>query len=306
MSGRLKNESGFALILTLILTVLMVTVVVEMIHQVYVDTSLSRGFRDGQQASILAESGVTGGIKLLQSGLSGRSYTALSDRWATPLKLDDEVGELEIAVSEESAKININDIAQSQTLEMLKRLGKRLQLSEEIWPAVVDWIDNDDTPLSGGAESAYYHTLKPPYSARNSKLLSVSELSLIKGFTPEIVGRLRPYLTLYSDQANMPLATVNINTASKEILAALDERIDERMAEQIIERRRLQPFKDPSELSKVSGMEVIAIGLGGRISVKGNLFKITATARVKDTAREVAAIVRLSAGTAEIMSWQEY
>ena len=58
MMGRLKNESGFALILTLVVTALMVAVVVEMIHQVYVDTSISRGFRDRQQASVLAESGV--------------------------------------------------------------------------------------------------------------------------------------------------------------------------------------------------------------------------------------------------------
>src|ERR1035437_2203398 len=112
MMRRLKSESGFALILTLVVTALTVAVVVEMIHQVYVDTSLSRGFRDGQQASILAESGVTGGAKLLQMALSGRNYTSLSDRWATPLKLDDEVGSLEITISEESGKININGLVQ--------------------------------------------------------------------------------------------------------------------------------------------------------------------------------------------------
>ncbi|MDD5286013.1 MAG: type II secretion system minor pseudopilin GspK [Desulfuromonadaceae bacterium] len=312
MIGRLKNKSGFALILTLVVTALMVAVVVEMIHQVYVDTSLSRGFRDGQQASILAESGAAGGARLLQMALSGRSYTALSDLWATPIRLDDEVGWLEITISEESGKININGFVQPNgeyepfTLAALQRLGKRLQLPGDIWSAVADWIDSDDLPRSGGAETPYYRTLKPLYSAHNGKLITITELSLVKGITPQILGKLRPYLTLYTDQAGAPVSTVNINTAPKEILAALDDRIDDRTAELILEERSLQPFKSTGELSRVPGMDTVAPGLVGKISVKGNLFKITAVAKVKDSARTVEAVVRLSGRYPEFLSWQEY
>lgn len=312
MKALLKNESGFALILTLVVTALMVAVVVEMIHQVYVDTSLSRGFRDGQQASILAESGVTGGAKLLQFGLSGRSYTSLSDRWATPLKLDDDAGSLEITISEESGKINVNGLIQPNgeydpfTLGVLQRLGTNLQLPAESWGALADWIDSNDMPRSGGAESPYYRSLKQPYTASNRKLMTLSELSLIKGITPELSVKLRQFLTIFSDQAGAPISTVNINTANKEVLVALDSRIDERLAERIIEERRLQPFKATSELSRVSGLDTIAIGLLGKISVKGNLFKITSISKVKDSARTVEAVVRLSGGTPEFLMWQEY
>lgn len=310
MTGGLKNESGFALILTLVVTALMVAVVVEMIHQVYVDTSLSRGFRDGQQASILAESGATGGAKLLQMGLSGRPFTSLSDRWATPLKLDDEAGSLEITVSEESGKININGLVQQNgeydafTQGALQRLGRRLQIPVDIWPAVADWIDIGDIPRSGGAESSYYRSLKPPYGARNGKLTTLTELSLVRGVTPEILGALRPYLTIFSDGSPQP--TVNINTAPKEILAALDDRIDDRMAERIVQERSIQPFKAQGELSRVPGLDTIATGLGGRITIKGNLFRITSVARVKDSGRTVEAVVRLSSGVPEFLSWQEY
>ena len=313
MTGRIKNEAGFALILTLVVTALMVAVVVEMIHQVYVDTSLSRSFRDGQQASILAESGATGGARLLQMGLSGRSYTSLTDRWATPLKLDDDSGSLEITVSEESGKININTLVQPNgdyepfTLAMLKRLGTRFQLPEETWSGVADWLDGDDLPRSGGGESSYYRSLKPPYSTGNRTLMTLAELSLVRGITPELLGKVRPYLTIYTDQANSPLATININTAAKEVLAALDDRIDVRMVERILEERRLQPFKLTGELSsRVPGMESIATGLVGKISVKGNLFKIISVARVKDSGRTVEAVVRLSGGAPEFLSWQEY
>lgn len=310
MMGRLKNESGFALILTLVVTALMVAVVVEMIHQVYVDTSLSRGFRDGQQASILAESGATGGAKLLQLGLSNQTYTSLSDRWATPLKLEDEAGSLEITVSEESGKININGLVQQNgdyepfTQKALQRLGAHLKLPEDVWGAVADWIDSDDLPRSGGAETPYYRTLKPPSSARNGKMMTLTELSLVKGVTPEIFGKLRPYLTIYSDS---PLPTVNINTASPEVLAALDDRIDKRMADRIVEERQLQPFKFPGELSsRVPGMVTIATGLVGKITVRGTIFRITSVARVKDSARTVEAVVQLSGGAPVFLSWQEY
>lgn len=312
MTGRLKNESGFALILTLVVTALMVAVVVEMIHQVYVDTSLSHGFRDGQQASILAESGATGGAKLLQMGLSGRSYSSLSDRWASPLKLEDEAGSLEIVISEESGRININGLVQPNgeyeptTLAALQRLGARLQLPGNIWSAAADWIDSDDLTRSGGVETPYYRTLKPAYSARNGKLLTITELSLVKGITPELLGKLRPYLTIYSDQSGSPLSTVNINTAPKEVLAALDDRIDDRMAERILEERHLQPFKSTAELSRVPGLDTVAIGLVGKISVKGSLFRIISVARIKDSARTVEAVVRLSGGEPEFLSWQEY
>ena len=48
-----------------------------------------------------------------------------------------------------------------------------------------------------------------------------------------------------------PLSPVNINTASKEVLAALDDGIDDRMAERILEERRLKPFQNPGELSRI-------------------------------------------------------
>ncbi len=303
----LKDKSGFALVLTLVITALMVALAVEMMHQVYVDTTLSRGFRDGQQASILAESGATGAARLLQLGLSGQGYTSLTDKWATPFKLDDEIGAIEIAVSEESGKINLNALVQPNmefepfTLAMLKRLGKRLELPDELWGALADWIDSDDLPRSGGAESPYYQNLKPGYTARNGKLLTLAELSLVKGFTPEVVSKIRPFVTVFSDQAG-----ININTAPKEVLAALDDRIDDRMAERILEERQLKPFKSPAELSRVAGLEAVSIGLIGRVTVKGGLFRISSIARVKDAGRAVEAVVRLSGGAPEFLSWQEY
>lgn len=311
----MKSEKGFALVLTLIVTALMVAVLVEMIHQVTVDVSISRSFRNGQQASLLAESGVTGGTKLLQMSWQGKEYTSLSDAWATPIKLDDEVGSIEITIAEESGRLCINDLVQPNgaldppdILVALKRLGKRLQIPDTDWYSLADWIDADNSTRSNGAETPYYQTLMPPYSAHNAKLTTIAELSLIKGFTPEIIVALRPFVTVNFDHSAKVISPVNVNTAPKEVLMALDDGIDERMAERFLEERRLKPFLQPGDLSRIPGAEAISQNLVPKVSVKGTLFKITSVARVKETARTVEVVLRMSDGTGqpETLSWQEY
>lgn len=306
----MRNNCGFALLLVLVVTTLMVAVVSELIHQVYVDVSISRGFRDGQQASLLAESGVYGGIKLLRISLQNKDYSSLTDQWALPNRLDDEAGNIEIAIVDEGGKLNLNALVQPNgeldtlTYPALKRLGKQLELPEALWDAVADWIDSDGQPRPNGAETPYYQSLRPPGSARNAPLSSLTELSLVRGMTLEMQTRLQPYLTVFSTRAGAPVSQVNINTAPREVLMTLDDDIDERMANRIMEERRLKPFKAPGELSRISGAEMLSNRLTGKISFKGTLFRITSTARVKDAVRTVEAVVRPDDAT-PILSWQE-
>lgn len=304
----MMGRKGFALVLTLVITALMVAVTAELIHQVYVDTSLSRGFRDGQQASLLAESGIAGGKKLLQLTLSGQDYSSLSDKWAQPFKLDDESGSITITAIDESGKICLNDLINPDntyypfTQNALLRLGNQLKLPENLWPALADWLDIGDETRSNGAESSYYLTLKTPYRARNGKLATMTELLMIKGFTPEVVAKLKPFVTVYSEQ-NGAKSKINVNTAPKEVIIALDKGIDERLAARILEERRLKPIKNVYELSRISGLETIAPGLVGYTSSKGTVYTISSVAKVKDSIRTVEAVIRLAD---EILFWQEY
>jgi len=300
-----RGEKGFALVLTLVVTALMVAVTAELIHQVYVDISLSRGFRDGQQASLMADSGVTAGIKYLKFQFSGE-YSTLFD----PLKQDDETGTIEIQAVEESGKINLNILVGSNgvfdpvTHDALKRLGKRLDIPEDVWNALADWLDSNDNQNSdGGAETLYYQTLKPPYRARNGKMTSLAELSLVKGFTPEIIARLKPFVTVYSDQL---IQKININTAPAEVIAALSDSLttDHSMVERIIAERRLNPFKKTDSISRIPGGAAVATKLADTLIYKGTVFRIISISKVKDSARTVEAVVRWD--DEKYFSWQEY
>lgn len=306
---RLQSNKGFALVLTLVITALMVAVVVELVHHVYVDSSLNHSFKDGQQASILAESGALATGQLLKKGLENQASSSLTDKWALPFSINDETGSLTITVLEESAKFNLNALVTPNgeldpfTADCLKRLGKQLKIPDENWMALADWIDSNDQPRIGGAESAYYQTLTPPYTAHNGMLSTFAELSLVKGFTPSMLVLLGQFTTIYSGAGQTQ--QININTASKEVLMALDSQIDSRLADNIIEKRRLKPFANSSELGSIHGMEALSQSLQGHIVVKGTLFRVISIGTVKDTSRTVEALFFI-ADTSKIVSWQEY
>ena len=159
----MKDERGFALVITLIITALLVALCVEFADEVFVDTSARANFVAAQQASLLAESGVNGGIKLLQLTLANQSFSSLLDPWARPLEIDDETGHLSVTMEDESSKLNFNQIFGSTgrpvfpvNYEIATRLLKKLGHSPDLLDALADWVDGDDDPHPAGAESTYY------------------------------------------------------------------------------------------------------------------------------------------------------
>ena len=123
------------------------------------------------------------------------------------------------------------------------RLFRKLQLpAGDLCDAVADWVDENDTPKPGGGETPWYSSRKPSFPAKNARLDTFEELALVKGFSSEVMEKIRPFITVYAE--NSVAAPININTAPKEILIALDERISDALADQIIDYRKSTPFKD--------------------------------------------------------------
>lgn len=110
-------------------------------------------------------------------------------------------------LSDESSRINLNT-ASKETLE-------RLTGFRDVASAILDWRDPDSLVSPGGAENEFYQSLSNPYPCRNGPFQSVAELLLIKGMTSDLFQEIQSKVTVE------PSGTVNINTASKEILGAL-------------------------------------------------------------------------------------
>ncbi|MCM2357235.1 MAG: type II secretion system minor pseudopilin GspK [Geobacteraceae bacterium] len=316
----MRGEKGFALVLTLIVTALLVALTAEFVNEVYVDTSARRNFVDGQQASLMAESGLEAGKKLLQYGVAAQEYSSLADleRLALMLQIADEQGTIQVTCEEESGKLNINAIVDSFGKDTIyrpiaERLFKKLELQPELLDAVADWIDSDDDPRPDGAETPYYQALKPPYGAKNGSMETFEELRLVKGIDGKTLERLRPYLTVFPDDPNSPTSPININTAAKELLASLDEKMTDDLAERIIDYRKTTPLKTSTELgNKVSGMEALSLALASNNRIKqqekGAVFRLISRAEVSETVRIIEAVVRVSSQGSQptVLYWREH
>jgi general secretion pathway protein K len=231
------------------------------------------------------------------------------------LKLNDERGELLLAIEDESGKLNLNYVAppngeleKSFTGDATGRLFRSLKIEawKDLVDALADWLDINYYPHPGGAETDYYSKLTPPYAAKNGRLDTVEELALVKGFSGVAMETIRRYVTVYPDSPSAPTAPVNINTAQKEVIAALDDRISEDLAKRVLEYRTSTPFKNPAELAKVPGLETIATGLLTNISVKGSVYRLRSEGRVQDVSRTIEAVVRLGNTKPQFLYWREY
>ncbi len=307
----MREESGFALVITLIISALLVALVTEFIQEVYVEASLGKSYADAQQASLMADTGVSGGIKLVQTVLAGQEYSCLQDRWASPIEMEDDRGSLRVDISEENAKLNLNSLVfPNGTLnepyyDMAMRLCKNLKLPAELLDTLADWMDTNDEPRPGGAESSFYLSQPGAYQAKNAALDTFDELRLIKGFDEKTIIALNPFVTVYGDATSAQFSTININTAPPEILAVLDAGMDSTKVARILEYRKTTPLKSPAGVTGISGLETIGMRLQGKIGVKGTIFRIHSRARVNETTRIIEALVKIDGNQSSVLYWRE-
>lgn len=92
-------------------------------------------------------------------------------------------------VIDETGKINVNAMMKLDSTGKILHdaLIKLPNMTEEIANAIIDWLDADDEPQPGGAESAHYSGLSHPYRCKNGPLDTLEELLLVNGVTPPLL-----------------------------------------------------------------------------------------------------------------------
>ncbi|MEK6774679.1 MAG: type II secretion system protein GspK [Bdellovibrionota bacterium] len=168
-------------------------------------------------------------------------------------------------ITDEGSRIDINDLnSQSKTLKNITKkqilnLFSNKMLSDEAFARrysgfrfeelinnITDWMSNKSASLNGGDKKTYYKELTgsddfPP----NRSFRTLQELRLVKGMTDEFFDILEKNVTIYG------LKGINPNTASKEVLQAIDPGITEEIVNEI--KKRVSnpaeggPFKNAEE-----------------------------------------------------------
>ena len=308
MNGRRKNR-GMALLLVLVIIALLTSLLTDLAFSTMVDMRLTETFRDSTRAYYLAKGGINAGRMILQEDRN--KYDSLDESWSRGV-INYPVGEgsVTILIEDLDGKLAINSLVvgnnpQSIMVDRFYRLLVEMELDAlanpaELTAALIDWLDSGDEPYveirtdgqslpASGAEDLYYRSQTQAYRCKNGPLGTLQELSLVKGFTPEIVKRISPHLAVNGT------AQVNVNTASAEVLMALDLQISRDTAQAIIDYRQDTPIEAVAQLEDVLEPQdyVVLKTLANleQLGVTSAIYRVEASALVNDGSRRLMAEV---------------
>ncbi|MFC1667881.1 general secretion pathway protein GspK [Chlamydiota bacterium] len=213
------------------------------------------------------------------------------------------LGDVDYIAEDESGKINVNMLfnesnnENEEVVKQVKVLLRSQQLHEWLIDPILDWIDQDQTSRLHGAEDEYYTSLQYPYKARNGFLQDISELKLIRGLEKNNLNR---FFTVFSN------GKININTASKEVLFALSDMLNQELVEAIIMYREKTPFMTNSHLLRVKGMtKEVYRALIDKITVTSGVIKVSVTIPTVSPKKTVECFLQIRQDSVKILAWHE-
>jgi general secretion pathway protein K len=217
---------GFALTITLWILVLLSVVAMHFSFSTRLGSASTRNFKEDTQAYYVAVSAYEDALAYILSDMDlDVDYVDENGVFRIDSETDPVSGKkemdgawVEINVSDEESRLNINRIKRSIFVRLLEFMEVPNDSVQVIADSVLDWKDADDLHHLLGAEDAYY--LGFGYKCKDSPLDVPEELLLIRGFEPEF---------LWGDDDTAPLHQfittwgngVNINTAPEEVLEVL-------------------------------------------------------------------------------------
>ena len=249
MSGRERGVAAVTAILVVAIAASAATLMLAqqsaMVDQAMLITSRAQG-------DLYARAGIDWARGVLQEdSRTARQVDSLAEPWAQPIAaLPVERALVSGAIADEQGKLNLNSLVgplEKESREAFARLLASQGLAPELVDAVVDWIDEDaDLNGPGGAEDAYYLSLRKPYRAANAPMVQVEELYRVRGFDASTVRKLRPYVSA------LPVPTkVNVNTAPEAVLYAIfPPDIGKPAIAKFLQERRNKPATTIEELSQ--------------------------------------------------------
>ena len=211
---------GFALIIVLWFLVLIGSVGMALVLHARNETAIAHNVRAAADAEALAD-----------AGIARAAFNQLdpvdADRWKfddSPHRVDLPAGYVVIHIADETQKINPNLASADLLAGLFEASGIERNRARHLGAATADWVSPDGPPSDFGAKGDAYRSAGKTYGPPNAPLETLDDLNLVLGMTPDILARVRPYLTLYtgSPEPNTNRAPLVIQRA-----VALESRFSE-------------------------------------------------------------------------------
>lgn len=241
----LKPEAGVVVVLALFIVALTAALSYMMMARLERDTHRSLLLLRNIQASFYAEGSVSWARDVLKNNWEQKKPGKLIDVMPyqlAPMTVNGYT--ITSTLQDMQARFNLNNLSKRESMDDFKRLLMTVDknLSEtrarQISQALVSWIAKmpQDVPSEVGSD-AYYLAQSPPYRAAHQMLFNMSELKLVKGMTPTLFERLKPFIIALPQETR-----INIQTASLPVLVSLSPLVSVSIANVILQLRAKAPF----------------------------------------------------------------
>jgi general secretion pathway protein K len=204
-----SRECGFALLIVLWTMVLLTLIVTRVTASGRMDVRLSNNLRDAAAAEAEADGVVYVAIAHLVDG-SPQRWVADGSAHDVPVAQ----GRARVRVRSEEGKFDLNSAPVPTLAAVLRAAGANEAKANELAQAIDVW--RFPSAAFAAADTAYAaagRDYRPPQEA----FQSAAELGLVLGMTPELVTKLRDYVTIWHDGDPDPGAA---EPAVRDILAA--------------------------------------------------------------------------------------
>ena len=270
-----SRERGVALVTALLVVALATVAAVAMATRLHVDLRRAGNLLHGEQAYAYALAAESWAQVILKRDAGDNKVDSLHDDWATSLPpIAVEGGLVDGEVNDLQGRFNVNNLvtdtgeADQPSLEYYRLLLDRLGLDQALAAALLDWIDSDiNATFPGGVEDEDYLLADPPYRAANRRLVDISELRLVQGYTADVIATLAPHVTA------IPQSTkINVNTATPEVLLALHKDLEESAVEDLVEAREQQAYESVNDFLAEDALAGLQLPV--EVSVQSEWFRV--------------------------------
>lgn len=308
MSGRAGPASarghsrGAAVIIAMLVAALAATVAMAIAAEQQRWFAGVAARRDQVQAQSLAQAGVQWTRAILREDQvqGGAEVDYVGEPWSFPLPPTPlENGVIEGRIVDAQGLLNVNGVLLPGTQGDVTRAALARLFSARGVPA--SEVDALAAYASDGAgargDDAWYARQPTPYLRAAAQLTRPAELGAVRGFDDAALARVLPFVS-----ALPPDATLNVNTAPAEVLAAVLGLDDTRLAALVAARTR-QPFTTVADFRNRLPQGV-TLPDERAFSVRSDWFLVTVRARQGDIVAQARALLHRNPQGWPAIAWQ--
>lgn len=209
-----RPPRGFALLIVLWTTGLLALIGTQVTAAGRTEARLASNLRGSAIAEAAADAAVQeAAIRLLKTPAAAKI-----DGPATLLRLPQAA--VEVAIESESRKLPLNTAPLPAMAVMLKLLGANQPAALAIATQIADWRNQSNVPQKAGAKAAEYKAAGRGWGPPSRPFRSLEEVGLVLGMTPQLLARMAPHVSVYTQSLPKPAVADPVVVATMRAMSA--------------------------------------------------------------------------------------